>query len=184
MEDKDILELYFARSQDAIPESRKKYGRYTKSIAMRILNNSEDAEEAENDSYLKAWNTIPPKRPQNLLAYFGMLVRSVSIDRLKKMKAGKRAGDEYTSSLDELYEVTGDSSEEIADTLALRDALNVFLESLEIKERKIFMQRYWWVRGIKEIANEFSMSDGAVKMLLRRTRVKLCEYLKKEGFSV
>ena len=186
MEDREIVKLYFERSEDAITESRKSYGRYCRYIASRILESDEDVEEVENDTYMKAWSRIPPDRPDALGAYLGMLCRGIAIDRLKSSRREKRGGGQYAAALDELSECVsdGDESGSITDKIALRDALNSFLASLPEKTRIVFMKRYFWVSSVKEISDELGMSESAVKMLLLRTRGKLKIFLEKEGFTV
>ena len=176
MEDKDIIELYILRNERALKESGKKYGRLCRGVAMRILGNKEDAEETENDTYLRAWNTIPPAEPQSLGAYLAAICRRLSIDRLRTQKRAKRGAGKYTASLDELDAAVSDLPDP-ADAAALKDAIKRFLAALPEENRSIFLQRYWWFLSVKEIAREQGMSESAVKMQLARTRNKLREYL-------
>ena len=184
MEDKQIVELYFARAESAVAETEKKYGRYCRYIAYRILENDEDADESVNDTYLKAWNTMPPHRPQALKPYLGMLCRQISLDRYEKNHAGKRFG-QVSLALEELAECIPDGKNgDPGEGLALRDALNRFLYSLPEKTRKIFLRRYWYTSSIAEIASDFGMKESNVTVLLLRTRRKLKAFLQKEGFFV
>lgn len=188
MNDAAIIELFFSRDERAIAECRTKYGRYCRFIAMRILGIAEDAEEAESDAYMKAWSTIPPNRPESLNAYLGMLCRQSASDMLKKRKRAKRGGGEYALALEELSEcvpaeLSGPGCDE-ADRIALTDALNGFLASLPEDTRTMFMRRYWWMCSVREIAEESSLSESAVKMRLLRTREKLREFLKERGIDV
>ncbi|MBE6579078.1 MAG: sigma-70 family RNA polymerase sigma factor [Ruminococcaceae bacterium] len=184
MEDKQIVELYFARAESAVAETEKKYGRYCRYIAYRILENDEDAEESVNDTYLKAWNTMPPHRPQALKPYLGMLCRQISLDRYEMNHAGKRFG-QVSLALEELAECIPDGKNgDPGEGLALRDALNRFLYSLPEKTRKIFLRRYWYTSSIAEIASDFGMKESNVTVLLLRTRRKLKAFLQKEGFFV
>ena len=185
MEDKQIVDLYFARSESAITETDKKYGRYCHYIAYRILENDEDAKEIVNDTYLKAWNTIPPNRPDPLKPYVGMISRQLSLDRYEEYHAQKRGG-QVTLVLDELAECIPDNNhqEDIGESVALRDALNRFVWSLSHKAQKVFVRRYWYTSSISEIAREYGMKESSVTVLLLRTRKKLKDFLQKEGFDV
>ena len=185
MEDKQIVDLYFERSESAITETEKKYGRYCHYIAYRILENDEDAKEIVNDTYLKAWNTIPPHRPNPLKPYVGMLSRQLSLDRYEKSHAQKRGG-QVLLVLDELAECIpdGNSGKDIGESVALRDALNRFVWSLPQKAQTIFVRRYWYSCSISEIAKAYGMKEGSVTVLLLRTRKKLEQFLKKEGFDL
>lgn len=185
MEDKQIVDLYFARSESAIAETEKKYGRYCHTIAYRILENDEDAKEIVNDTYLKAWNTIPPNRPDPLKAYVGMISRQLSIDRYEAHRAQKRSG-QVMLVLDELAECIpdNDSREDVGENMALRDALNAFVRSLGKREQILFVRRYWYASPVEEIAREWGIRQSSVTVILHRTRKKLKKFLQKEGFEV
>ncbi len=185
MEDRQIVDLYLKRSEDAISETEKKYGRYCHYIAYRILENDEDAKEVVNDTYLKTWNTIPPNRPDRLKPYVGMISRQLSLDRYEAGRAQKRGG-QTASVLEELAECIpdGDSREDIGESVALRDALNKFVSSLPDETQRVFIRRYWYTSSISEIARDYSMKEGNVAVLLLRTRKKLKKYLTKEGFEI
>ena len=182
MEDKEILALYWRRDEDAVAESAKKYGHYLSTIAVRILASREDAEEAENDSYLKAWNTIPPQKPLPLAPYLGMLCRQIAIDLRRGRERQKRGGGEYSLSLEELAECVAGGGEPSADLIALTDALNRFLGALPKRSRVVFLQRYFWLLTAKEIAELHGFTEGQVKMLNQRTRQRLRRQLEEEGF--
>lgn len=184
MEDKQIVDLYWARSEQAITETDKKYGRYCHYIAYQILSDHEDAEEIVNDTYLKTWNTVPPNRPDPLKGYVGMISNQLALDRYDHQTAKKRGGGQVPLVLGELADCIpdGDSGEDIGVSVALRDALRRFLGTLPPKTRNIFVRRYWYVTPISEIAKEFGMKESAVAMLMLRTRMKLKEFLGKEGF--
>lgn len=182
MEDREIVKLFFSRSEDAISECEKKYGRYLMAIASRILGNDEDAKETVNDIYLYAWNRMPPKIPDDLCAYLGMVCRSRAIDKRKSETREKRGGNSYDASLDELVECIACEDENVVDKIALRDAMNAFLASLTRKSRVVFMKRYFWLLTVSEIAQSQGMGESAVKMTLSRVREKLKKYLMKEGF--
>ncbi|MBO5701024.1 MAG: sigma-70 family RNA polymerase sigma factor [Clostridia bacterium] len=185
MEDKQIVELYWARSEAAISETEKKYGRYCHYIAYGILGNDEDAKEVVNDTYLKLWNTIPPHRPDPLKPYVGTLCRQLALDAYKSQNAQKRGG-QMTLALDELSECIPDTDngEDIGESVALSDVLTRFIRSLPEKTRKIFVRRYFYMSSVAEIAKDFSMKESNVTMHLLRTRKKLEQFLKKEGFDL
>lgn len=175
-----IVELYWARAETAIAETQKVYGGYVYAIAYRLLGNEEDAREIANDTYLKAWNLIPPQRPALLRTFLGRIARQLSINRLEHATAKKRGAGEYTYVLEELQGYIPSSQEDFVDTLVLRDTLERFLRTLSADSRRIFLQRYWYMCPIAEIARQCSMSESAVKMQLLRTREKLREFLQKE----
>ena len=186
MTDEKIVELYWERSETAIGETDRKYGRYFRSVSYGILWNKEDTEETVNDTYLKAWNSIPPERPIYLKAFLARITRQLSINRLEKNTAKKRGSGEYTLILDELAECIPDrdSGEDIADLTALRDTLNRFLRSLPKELRTVFILRYWHTRSIFEISKHCGMSESKVKSILMRVRNKLKKRLKEEGYTI
>ena len=186
MNDKQILDLYWARSEDAISETSKRYGRYCHYIARNILHNDEDSEECVNDTYLKAWETMPPHRPEKLSAFLGKIVRNLALNRYKGYTAEKRGGGQVPVVLDELQDcipVTGSVAETIED-LMLVDIFNRFLSGLPAEKRKIFVRRYWYLSPIKEIAKDYSISESKVKVTLLRVRNDLRQVLEKEGISL
>jgi len=183
MDDKAILDLYWARSEKAISETDTKYGAYCFCIANNILNNREDSEESVSDTYLAAWNSMPPKRPAVLSAFLGKITRYISLDHWKKRSRLKRGGGEIDLCLEELRDcVSGQSSAEDAivrkETLA---AVNRFLSTLSETERKVFLCRYWYLDSVKDIAKRFGFSPNRTSVLLRRIRQKMNTYLTKEG---
>lgn len=180
MNDEQIIRLYFARSEEAITRTAEKYGAYCHAIAYRILRDPEDSEECVNDTYLRAWHTIPPQRPQRLAAFLGKLTRNLSIDRCRHATAEKRGGGELTAALNEL-EFCVSSGGDPAEELALTDILDRFLASLSTQNRKIFLRRYWYVSSVREIADEYGLSESRVKMSLLRSRRQLKAVLEKEG---
>lgn len=185
MDDREIIELFFNRDETAISESLKKYGDICKSLSLRILNSREDSEEAVNETLLKAWNTIPPENPKNLLSYLLMLCRSLSIDCLRRKSSAKRGGNEYELSIEELENcIPNNLTESEIEEHILKEKINTFLSKLPEKKRIVFMRRYWWLNSVSEIARDMNMSEGSVKMNLLRTREKLKEYLEKEGFVI
>ena len=145
MEDQGIIALFFDRSEQAIEETDKKYGGYCYSIAYNILSNREDSEESVSDTYLAAWNTIPPRRPNFLNAFLAKMTRHISIDRWRKLSAKKRGGGEIILALDELEECV--DSHNVETELAKKEltrVLNMFLSSLTETERNVFLCRYWY----------------------------------------
>ncbi len=183
MEDRQIVELYWQRAEEAIHATAAKYGAYCRTIANNILANEEDAEECVNDTWLKAWNSMPDNRPTLLGAYLGKLTRWLSLSRLRERGRLKRGGGETSLALDELAEVVSDGSD-IQRELEIRElnaAVRVFLKSLEETEREVFLSRYWFLLPVKEIAARFGFSPNKVSTLLHRTRRKLQSYLKEEG---
>lgn len=186
MTDEKIIELYWERSEIAVEETDRAYGRYFHSVAYGILWDYEDAKEMVNDTYLKAWNTIPPERPNHLKGFLGRITRQLSINRLEQNTAQKRGGGQYSLALDELAECIPDedSGEDIADLTALRDTMNTFLRSLPPETRKVFIRRYWHTQSIGQIAKDFRMSESKVKSILMRTRNKLKKILTEEGHHI
>jgi len=183
MTDKDLIELYRQRSEGAIEETAKEYGRYLYYIADCILHNREDAQEIVNDTYLKAWNSIPPERPDPLRPFLGRITRQLAINRLERNAAKKRGGGQYEAVLDELSACTS-HEENAVDRIALQDAINRFLRSLPDLHRRVFIKRYWYFSSIADIAGQLSVSESRVKSLLMRMRQKLKKQLIKEGFDV
>jgi RNA polymerase sigma-70 factor (ECF subfamily) len=186
MTDEKIIDLYWARSEKAIEETDRAYGRYFTSIAYGILKNQEDAKETVNDTYLAAWNSMPPERPRHLKAFLGAVTRRLSINRAERNTAQKRGGAQYPLALDELLECVADkdSLPDPVDLVALTDALNAFLRSLPTDARRMFIRRYWYMDSIADIASAFAASESRVKSTLARAREELRKTLEKEGFDV
>lgn len=186
MDDKQIIDLYWARSENAISETADKYGKYCHYIAYNILFNDEDSEECVNDTYLKAWGVIPPQRPNRLSTFLGKITRNLALDRYKYNSREKRGNGQMPLVLDELAECVSatDNTEHIIDDMVVVDCFNCFLAVLPTETRKIFMRRYWYFSSIKEIAADFSISESKVKMTLLRTRNELKEVLEKEGIEL
>ena len=185
MDDNKIIELYWNRSEKAISETSTKYGGYCYTIAYNILSNSEDSEESVNDTWLAAWNTMPPKRPKLLAAFLGKMTRYISLDRWKNRTAAKRGGGEVPLVLEELEEcISGEDSVEreyLKKEFAMM--MNRFLENLPEIERKVFLCRYWYMDSIEDIAERFSFSESKVASMLHRTRGKLRKMLEQEGIA-
>lgn len=183
MNDLQIVELYWRRSESAISETSLKYERFCHTIAYNILFSEEDSEECVNDTWLKAWYSIPPNKPSKLSAFLGRITRNLSLDRLRSRYALKRSGSEATLALDELAECIPARAgiEAAMEARELGGLLNGFLEEMEPVARKILIRRYWFLSPVKEIASAYGVSESSVKVTLHRTRVKLREYLEKEG---
>lgn len=183
MEDKKIVDLYFQRDENAIEETSKKYGRYCYQVAMGILRSREDSEECVNDTYAGAWDAMPPHRPDSLKAFLGKLTRRLSLKRVRLMTAQKRGGGEVPLALDELGEcipakdTVGDRLEE----KELAALISRFLRTLPDDSRRMFVQRYFYLKSVKEIAHSFSCTQSRVKSSLYRVRLQLKEKLKEEG---
>ncbi len=182
MEDQQILELYRLRSEDAIRETAAKYGAYCRAVAMNILQNPQDAEECVNETFLNAWNAIPPEQPSVLCAFLGKITRNLSLNRLKRSRAQKRGGgtmDLLFEELEECLPAEADVQAEL-DKAALTAAINAFLWGLEEQQRMMFVRRYWYADSIREIALRFGMSESKVKSLLFRIRGRLRVHLDEE----
>lgn len=184
MEDAQIIELYWQRDDTAIEKTDEKYGAYCYTVANRILNSHEDSEECVSDTWLRAWNAMPPQRPQLLKMFLAAITRNLSFDRVKAAQSQKRGGGALEVALDELGEcVDGRCSVEAAvEGQALGACINAFLGTLAVRERVIFLRRYFFVESSGEIAQRCGMSAGSVNVSLHRTRAKLREYLQKEGY--
>lgn len=176
MDDKEIIALYFARSEEAIGESEKKYGAYCRTIAGNILSNRADAEECVSDTWLRAWGAIPPNRPERLGAFLGRITRNLALDRLRSNKGTVR--EELSECL-----TLGDPTAGMVDRVVLTAALDRFLAGLPQKKRKLFLRRYWYFSTVEELARDFGMSESGVKMTLLRLRRELRAQLKQEGIE-
>ncbi len=183
MEDSEIIELYWARSESAITESANKYGRYLRSVSWRILRNEEDAAECVNDTWLRAWNAMPPHRPERLSAFLGKITRNLSLDLYKKKNRDKRGNGHVEVLLSELEDCLAgeDDVEQAMEGKALAESLNRFLAKLPAWKRNIFVLRYWYACPVQEIALKFGFTSGKVTTVLFRTRNELRNFLKREG---
>ena len=185
MEDFEIVNLYWARSEDAISQTAEKYGHYCRAIARRILSNREDAQESVNDTYFAAWNAMPPHRPAALQIFLGKITRRLSLKKWRDQNRCKRGGGQTALVLDELAESipAGNGVEDQILGAELVRALNGFLEDLPQTERRVFLYRYWYLTYIGEISREFVFSPSKIKSMLHRTRGKLRSFLQKEGWE-
>ncbi len=186
MEDTAIIDLYWARSQQAIAASEEKYGPYCHTIARRILDREEDAEECVNDTWLRAWNAMPPQRPGILSAFFGKLTRNLSLDRWRRLKAAKRGGSQVEIALHELEDCLPDCRRpdenlEAGETAAL---ISAFLRRQSEADRALFVRRYFHLEPLDSLARRFGLSIGQVKSKLHRMRGRLKLELEREGVAV
>lgn len=183
MDDQKIIDLYWNRNESAISETAVKYGGYCYSIAYNVLTNKEDAEESVSDTYLAAWNNMPPRRPSILATFLGKITRNISINRWKARSAYKRGGGEMVLALEELGECVADS-QNVESAYAQKETVrsfNRFLGTLPETERNVFLRRYWCLDSIGDIAASFGYSQSKTASMLHRTRAKLRRQLEKEG---
>lgn len=186
MEDEAIYQLYFQRNEEAITQTHQKYGPWCRGVAMRILNRREDAEECVSDTYLNAWNHIPPQKPRSFCAWLGRITRNLALSRYRMYTAEKRGGGQTALALEELGEcVSGkEDADSKVESLAVVEAINRFLESLSPRHRAIFMRRYWHMAPVAEIAKAYQITEGQVTSSLFRSRKKLRAALEKEGIAL
>ena len=182
MDDQEIVELYWSRSEDAVFATSVKYGTYLRVVANHILHNDADAEECVNDTYLKAWASIPPQRPERLLAFLARITRNMSLNRLRKRSAQKRGSGEMELLLSEIEEFSSavPSPENQVEESALLERINQYLRAQPAQKRTIFLKRYWAMMGVREIAEEAGMTQSKVSSILYRMRQELKRQLKQE----
>ena len=186
MEDSAIIDLYWAREERALTESDSKYGGMCRTIAFNILRDRWDSEECVNDTWLRAWNTMPPQRPGVLSAFLSRITRNLSLDRYKAARAAKRGGGQLPVALEELGDCvpTVGSVEETIELRELTRILDSFLRELPEKEACVFLRRYWYVDSTHDIAVRYEMAEGSVKSTLYRVRNKLRQRLEREGVAL
>lgn len=186
MRDNEIINLYWEREETAITESENKYGSYCHTISYNILHNDEDAEECVNDTWLGAWKSMPPQRPERLSTFLGKITRNLSLNRFKKYTAEKRGMGQTELVLSELEDcISGETSvEQIVDELVLVKSINDFLYAQPEQKRNIFIRRYWYLFPIKDIAAVYNMSESKVASLLFRMRNELKRHLEMEGIQL
>ena len=186
MEDRQIIELYWDRREQAIVESDRKYGAYCRSISRRILAVEEDAEECVNDTWLHAWNAMPPQRPGVLSAFFGKLTRNLSLDRWRRNRAAKRGGSQVELALHELGDClpAPGGPEQALDEKETGRVISQFLRTQPELDRTLFVRRYWHMESIFDLAVRFQLRESQVKSRLFRTRRRLKAALEKEGIAV
>ena len=186
VQDEEIIQLYWDRDENAIYESSRKYGAFCSAVARNILHNRADEQECVNDTWLQAWNSMPPNRPSFLQVYLGKITRNLSFNLYKKMHREKRGGTAIDLVLDELAEcVSGkDDPEKTWQASQLAEEINAFLSSLPKERQYIFILRYWYGEDIREIADRFHMSENNVSVTLNRIRRKLKAYLTERGYDI
>lgn len=183
MEDAAIVDLYWQRSDRAISETNRKYGRYCHSIAFNFVRNNEDAEECVNDTWFRAWNLMPDKRPSILSTFLGAITRNLAVSMYRGKTSKKRGGREMPLALDEMSECvpSGSDLEREYEIKEFEKAIGSFVDGLPEAEQKVFVARYWYLAPISEIAERMHFSQGKTKSMLFRTRNKLRVYLQEEG---
>ena len=186
MDDPKIVQLYWDRNEQDPTATADKYGNYCITIAKNILGNKEDAEECVNDTYMRAWNSLPPHRPNILSTYLGKITRNLSFNLYKRNTADKRGGGEVPVVLDEIVDLVSDTDdvEKEIDRRELVKAIDDFLGKLPADKRSIFICRYWYFDSISNIASRFGMTNNYVSVLLNRLRLKLHNYLLERGFEI
>ena len=184
VEDEKIIDLYWERKDEAIMETQAAYGRQLQTIAQRIVQSYEDAEESVNDTYLAAWRTIPPKRPKYFFAYLAKICRNFAFGKLDWLDAARRKAEVVTLSEEMELCIPDTSRDSAAEGREITRALNAFLGTLTQENRRLFVRRYWYVDTVAEIAQRYNMSESKVKTRLHRIREKLRVYLMQEGIAV
>ncbi len=184
MEDAKIIELFFARDEEAIRQTDAAYGRRLLRLADNIVHSREDAEESVSDTYLKTWNTIPPKKPNNFFSYLARICRNLSLDKLDWANAAKRKAEvvSLTQEMEQCIPAAGRDAQ--LDERELGRLLNAFLTTLTPENRMVFVRRYWYVETTAEIAQRYGIKESTLITRLHRIRAKLSDYLKKEGIPV
>ena len=182
MNDQEIIDLYWTREESAITATAEKYGSYCHAIAYRILYNNQDAEECTNDTYLGAWNSMPPRRPNRLSTYLGKITRNLALNRYKRYTAEKRGGGQVESVLSELEDCipAAGSVEQAAEEEVLISVINRFLQAQPREKRNIFIRRYWHLWAVRNIADAYGMSESKVASTLFRMRGELKRCLEQE----
>ncbi len=184
MEDSKIVALYWARDERAIAESAAKYGAYCRAIAAGILRDQRDAEESVNDTWIGAWGSMPPHKPERLSAFLGKITRRVSLKRHREKNAQKRGGGQVEPALEELSECVGATVDEALEEQELARLIDAFLDGLPDTEQRVFVCRYWYLDSVADIAERFGFSESKVKSMLHRTRGKLRDRLEKEDILI
>lgn len=186
MQDSQIVTLYLKRDENAVQETDEKYAAYLSQIAVNILGDHGDSQECVNETYFRAWNSIPPHIPKNLRTYLGKITRQLAIDTYRTRKREKRKATEYALCLDELSECLADpvTPEQVLEAKNLEQAIDTFIRTLDKEKRMVFVCRYYYMDSIATIATRFSMTESKVKSMLHRTRRGLRKHLQEEGYSL
>lgn len=184
MEDGKIIDLFFERDEAAITAVTEAYGGYCAKVARSVLENAEDVEEVLSDTWLRAWDSIPPQKPGNLKFYLARITRNLSFDRFRTQSRDKRGGGETVLALHELSECipAPGRTEDTLEARELEKAVNVFLTQLPLRDRKVFLLRYFYLETSEEIGKRLGLRAALVRTILSRTRKKLKLFLEKEGF--
>ena len=182
LSDSEIVSLYWARSETAIEETERKYGSYCYTVAYNVLYCKEDAEECVNDTWLRAWQSMPPEAPRFLSAFLGKITRNLALNRYAHDHAEKR-NRHLTEIYDEAAEPFSDGRD-MVEEIILQDAVNRFLQGLSRETRILFLRRYWYMSPLRDIAKDYGLPEGTVKSILSRTRRKFKEFLEKEGIGL
>ena len=186
MDDKSIIDLFFRRDEQGIQQATLLYGNYCRTVAKNILQNLEDAEEAVADTWLKAWNSIPPNRPTHLKQYLAKITRNIALNTYREQTSQKRGGRQVTLALEELGDCIShpDSVDFQINEQLLRDAIQCFLLQISQKDRMVFVRRYFYLEDTPSIAQRYGLKESNVLLILSRTRKKLKQYLIKEGYDL
>ena len=185
MTDEKIIELFFRRDEQAVRACMAQYGDYCRAVAANILPSAADGEEAVADTWLDAWNTIPPQKPQHLRLFLGRLTRNRAIGILRKNSALRRGGDVTFVPLEELGDIAGSHTPQMqVDIKALSQAISYFLKGEPRKRRVVFIRRYFYLEDVSAIAEALGLQEANVRMMLCRTRQALKEYLLQEGYDL
>ena len=186
MEDEELISLFFARSEDALALTKKKYEKYCFTVANTILHSEEDAEECVNDALFAVWKSIPPERPRAFPAFLSKITRNFALRKIEERRAAKRGAGVSEEVFEELEQFLGgeDEAEELIDRMSLKKALNEFLDAQSEEKRAIFLKRYFYLMPICEIAKDLGSGQSRIKMTLLRQRTELKEYLEKEGITL
>lgn len=186
MEDSRILDLYWQRDEQAIRETKDAYGGYCFSVANAVLENAWDAEEVVSDTWIQAWNSIPPNRPAHLKQYLAKIARNLALNAYLAQNAQKRKGDQVSLALEELGECipSGETAEGHLEERELKDTISRFLRTQPLREQGIFLRRYFYLEPVEEIAQRYGLKEANVFQILSRTRRKLKAYLTKEGYAL
>ena len=184
MDDHRIVALYWERDPRALAETQQKYSGYLHRITHNILQNEQDAQECVNDTYLRAWNAIPPHRPQRLCAFLGKIARHLALDRYTANTAHKRGGGTTATLLEEWRDCLPDTAGQVEDEVAIQETISRFLQGLSAQHRRLFIRRYWYGDSINDLVATFGGSESRIKTQLLRTRQELKEFLEKENISV
>ncbi|WP_310602310.1 RNA polymerase sigma factor [Anaerosporobacter sp.] len=186
MEDDRIIELYWERKEEAIEETSQKYGRYCKSIALRILENMECCEECVNDTWFNAWNAIPPQRPTTLRIFLGRITRNLALNRVRDLSCEKRGGGQAVLVLDELTDCipVSPSPEKVLEDKEITASIERWLETLSKEKRVAFIRRYWYCDNLADVASFMGWSESKTNSLIQRLRINLKHHLLKEGITL